>query len=167
MPGIEPRTARVVLAAIGVEANRSPTAARLDKWAGLCPGNHESIGNAALRTALVEAAWAATRTRSTCPGAPVPAIPPPLGQQRRGQGDLPRRRNSDRLARAHPAHALRRPGGQLLHPADRRRGQSELDNHYTDNSSSQLDVKISILTIAAPASSRTSVEQVVDLPLAP
>jgi hypothetical protein len=45
----------------------------------LCPGNHESAGkrpsgrarkgDAALRNALVEAAWAATRTRTTYLGA--------------------------------------------------------------------------------------------------
>ncbi len=53
--------------------SRFPTSAHLASWAGLCPGNHESAGkrrsgkarkgNAALRTALCEAAWAAGRTK--------------------------------------------------------------------------------------------------------
>lgn len=79
IPGIGARTARVIVAEIGVDMNRFPTAAHLASWAGLCPGNHESAGkrhsgrarkgNAALRTALVEAAWCTTRTRNTYLGA--------------------------------------------------------------------------------------------------
>lgn len=79
IPGIGPRTAWVVLAEIGADMSRFPSAAHLASWAGLCPGNHESAGkrrsgrarkgDAALRTALVEAAWAATRTRNTYLGA--------------------------------------------------------------------------------------------------
>lgn len=75
IPGIGKRTAEVVIAEIGVEMSRFPTAAHLASWAGLCPGNHESAGkrrsgkarkgNAALRTALCEAAWSAARTRNT------------------------------------------------------------------------------------------------------
>src|SRR3954447_12751916 len=79
IPGIGRRTAWVIVAEIGTDMSRFPTAAHLASWAGLCPGNHESAGkrrsgrarkgDAALRTALVEAAWAATRTRSTYLGA--------------------------------------------------------------------------------------------------
>jgi transposase len=52
-----------------------PSAKHLASWAGLCPGNHESAGKRKsgrtrqgskwLREALVEAAQAAARTRST------------------------------------------------------------------------------------------------------
>jgi transposase len=79
IPGIAAHTARVILAEAGADMSRFPTAAHLASWAGLCPGNHESAGkrptgrarkgDTALRTALVEAAWAATRTRSTYLGA--------------------------------------------------------------------------------------------------
>jgi transposase len=75
IPGIGPRTARVIIAEIGADMSRFPTAEHLASWAGLCPGNHESAGkrrsgkarkgDEALRTALVEAAWAAARTRDT------------------------------------------------------------------------------------------------------
>lgn len=75
IPGVGRRTAEVVIAEIGVDMSRFPTAADLASWAGLCPGNRESAGkrrsgkarkgNAALRTALCEAAWAAARTRNT------------------------------------------------------------------------------------------------------
>jgi transposase len=73
IPGIAKRVAEVVIAEIGIDMSRFPTAAHLASWAGLCPGNHESAGkrrsgkarkgNAALRTALCEAAWAAGRTK--------------------------------------------------------------------------------------------------------
>jgi transposase len=72
IPGVAKRSAEVVVSEIGVDMSRSPTAGHLASWAGLCPGNHESAGkrasgrarkgNAALRTALCEAAWAASHT---------------------------------------------------------------------------------------------------------
>lgn len=75
VPGIAKRTAEIVVAEIGVDMSRFPTPAHLASWAGLCPGNRESAGkrksgkarkgNEALRTALVEAAWAAAHTKDT------------------------------------------------------------------------------------------------------
>lgn len=79
IPGVSQRTAEAVLAGIGVDMARWPSAARLASWAGLCPGNHGSAGGSAgksasgrtrkgnkhLRTALVEAAKAAARTEDT------------------------------------------------------------------------------------------------------
>jgi len=75
IPGIGPRTAEVVIAEIGVDMGRFPTAQHLASWAGLCPGHHESAGkhrsgrarkgDAALRVTLCEAAWSAARTRDT------------------------------------------------------------------------------------------------------
>lgn len=73
IPGIGKRVAEVVVAEIGVDMSRFPTSAHLASWAGLCPGNHESAGkrrsgrarkgDAALRSALCEAAWAAAHTK--------------------------------------------------------------------------------------------------------
>jgi transposase len=75
MPEIGQRTAEVVIAEIGVDMSRFPTAGHLASWAGLCPGHHESAGkqrsgkarkgDATLRTALCEAAWSAAKTRNT------------------------------------------------------------------------------------------------------
>jgi transposase len=75
IPGIQRRVAEVVLAEIGTDMGRFPTYQHLASWAGLCPGNHESAGkrhsgrttrgNHWLRVMLVQAAWAATRTKNT------------------------------------------------------------------------------------------------------
>jgi transposase len=75
IPGVDLRVAEVVLAEIGLEMDRFPTAGHLSSWAGLASGNHESAGkrrsgrttpgNRWLKTALVQAAWAARRAKGT------------------------------------------------------------------------------------------------------
>lgn len=75
IPGIAERTAEVLLAEIGADLTPFPTADHLASWAGVCPGNNESAGkrrsgrtrngNQWLRSALVQAAWAASRTKGT------------------------------------------------------------------------------------------------------
>jgi transposase len=75
IPGIGERVAQVILSEIGVDMTRFPSARHLSSWAGMCPGNHESAGkrksgrttkgNRQLRTALVQAAWAATHQKNT------------------------------------------------------------------------------------------------------
>ena len=75
IPGVGQRTAEVVIAEIGVDMSRFPTAGHLASWAGMCPGNSESAGkrrtgkarkgNQALRSALCEAAWCASRAKDT------------------------------------------------------------------------------------------------------
>ena len=75
IPGVGKRSAEVIVAEIGVDMSRFPTPAHLASWAGLCPGNRESAGkrksgrarkgNAVLRSAMCEAAWAASHTRDT------------------------------------------------------------------------------------------------------
>jgi transposase len=75
IPGVGRRTAEILLAEIGTDMGRFPSAAHLASWAGMCPGNDESAGKRRsgktrpgspwLRQALVEAAQAAGRTRDT------------------------------------------------------------------------------------------------------
>ena len=75
IPGVGKRTAETIVAEIGVDMGRFATPGHLASWAGLCPGNDESAGkrrsgkarkgNEALRTAMCEAAWAASHTRDT------------------------------------------------------------------------------------------------------
>lgn len=74
IPGINRRTAEVVIAEIGADMSVFPSARHLASWAGLCPGNNESAGkhkpararkgNRWLRSALTEAALAGA-VRST------------------------------------------------------------------------------------------------------
>lgn len=75
IPGVGAQVAQTIVAEIGVEMERFPSAGPLASWAGLCPGNHESAGkrksgkttkgNPLLRAALVQAAWAASHSRGT------------------------------------------------------------------------------------------------------
>ena len=75
IPGVDKRTAEVILAEIGADMGRFSSAGHLASWAGLCPGNNESAGKHAsgrtrkgskwLRTALVQAANAAARAKGT------------------------------------------------------------------------------------------------------
>jgi transposase len=75
IPGVNRRTAEVILAETGGDMRQFPSAAHLASWAGLCPGNNESAGkhhsgrtrkgSKWLRGALVEAAHAAAHTKDT------------------------------------------------------------------------------------------------------
>lgn len=44
LPGIAQRSAEVIIAEIGADMSRFPSAAHLSSWAGVCPGNHQSAG---------------------------------------------------------------------------------------------------------------------------
>jgi len=73
VPGLNAKTAQVVIAEIGTNMGAFPSAKHLASWAGLCPGNNQSAGkrrsgrtrqgNGYLKAALCQAAWAASRTR--------------------------------------------------------------------------------------------------------
>lgn len=75
IPGIAQRTAEAILAETGTDMSRFPSSAHLASWARVCPGNDESAGkkrsgatgpgNTWLRSALIEAAHAASRTKGT------------------------------------------------------------------------------------------------------
>jgi transposase len=79
IPGVDRRTAEVLIAEIGADMSQFPTHRHLASWAGMCPGNDESAGKRRsgktrkgskwLRSALIEAAYAAARSRGTYLGA--------------------------------------------------------------------------------------------------
>jgi transposase len=75
IPGVSDVVAQVIVSEIGVDMSRFPTAGHLRSWAGLCPRNDESAGKRRstrlrpgapwLKTTLVQAAWAAARSKDT------------------------------------------------------------------------------------------------------
>jgi transposase len=75
VPGVEVVAAIMILAEIGRDMSRFPTAGHLVAWAGLCPGQNESAGKRKssrlrkgapwLKTLLVQCAWAASRKKDS------------------------------------------------------------------------------------------------------
>jgi transposase len=75
IPGISVLGAVWILAEIGRDMSRFPTAGHLVSWAGLCPGQNESAGKNKssrlrkgapwLKTLLIQCAWAATRKKDS------------------------------------------------------------------------------------------------------
>lgn len=75
IPGIGKRSAEIILAEIGQDMSRFPTAGHISSWAGLCPGNNESAGkrrsgrtrtgNKILKSILVECAQSAVLRKNT------------------------------------------------------------------------------------------------------
>jgi len=73
IPGVGRRSAEQILAELGDDMSRFPTAAHAASWTGICPGNNESAGkrksgktrkgNRWLRATLVECARGAVRAR--------------------------------------------------------------------------------------------------------
>ena len=73
IPGVGDLAARVIVAEIGTDMGRFPSAGHLVSWAGLCPRNDERAskrrstrlrhGAPWLKTTLVQCAWAASRKR--------------------------------------------------------------------------------------------------------
>jgi transposase len=75
IPGFDRRAAQNVLAEIGTDMSRFPTAGHLGRWAGMAPGNNQSAGrrrsgrmtegNRWLKRTLNQTAWAASRSKTS------------------------------------------------------------------------------------------------------
>jgi transposase len=75
IPGVARRSAEQIIAELGEDMQRFPSAAHAASWTGICPGNHESAGkrrqarttkgNRWLRATLVECARGAVRKRDS------------------------------------------------------------------------------------------------------
>jgi transposase len=92
VPGIGRATAEVVLAEIGTDMSRFPSAGHLAAWVGVAPGNNESAGkrkagrirkgNPWLRTALIQAARGAIRSKGSYLAAQYRRLRPRIGDKR-------------------------------------------------------------------------------------
>lgn len=75
IPGVSDTVAHALIAEIGVDMSRFATSGHLVSWVGLCPALNESAGKRRatrvrkgapwLKTILVQAAWAAARTKDS------------------------------------------------------------------------------------------------------
>jgi transposase len=123
IPGVSELSACVILAEIGHDMNRFPTAAHLISWAGLCPKNDESAGKRRstrmrkgapwLKTTLVQCARAAAREKASYFQAQYHRL---ARASRRQEGDWCRRRfdPDDCLSYAEVWNPLRGPWPRLL-----------------------------------------------------
>jgi transposase len=111
IPGVGQAVAETLVAEIGTDVGRFPTAKHLASWAGLCPGNHESAGK---RRSGATRKRGDTQGESLAPGLPGP------GRPRGGphQGDRPGRAvpAAGRPSRPGEGRGRSRP----LHPDHRR-----------------------------------------------
>ena len=124
LPGVNQRIAQIIIAEIGVEMDRFPSAAHLASWVGLCPGNHQSAGKQLrgttrkgdrwLRQALIEAAQGAMRTKDS---------------YLRAQGERLTRRRGKKRAVVAVAHTIVIMAYHMLH---RRQPYEDLGNNYFD-----------------------------------
>jgi transposase len=92
IPGVGQRAAEILIAEIGTDMRRFPSAKHLASWAGMCPGNHESGGKRLsgktrkgsrwLRQLLVEIAHVASKTKNTYLAAQYKRIAARRGKKR-------------------------------------------------------------------------------------
>jgi transposase len=139
IPGVQQRTAQSIIAEIGADMTRFPSARHLASWAGQCPGNDRSAGKRRsgktrhgskwLDTALTEAAMAATRTNDVYLAAQYHRLRPRRGPGRAlgavehsiisacwhmlTTGELYREAGGDYYTRRDPERATRRLIAQL------------------------------------------------------
>ena len=92
IPGINKRLAEILLAEIGADMSRFPSAGHLASWAGLCPAHNESAGKRKkttttkgsrwLKQGLVEGAQGAMNSRDTYLGAQGRRLTGRLGKKK-------------------------------------------------------------------------------------
>jgi len=141
IPGVERRTAEIIIAEVGPHMQRFPSAGHLVSWAGFSPGQDESAGKArstrtrkgskALRTALTQSGHAAGKTR-TYLGAVYHRLAGRRGKQRAAMA-------TGRHIRIAVYHILRTPGTVY----------QDLGAHYFDARDKQAVVRREIRRLEA------------------
>lgn len=92
IPGVKGRICDTFLAEVGPNVDPFPSAAAISKWVGLAPGNKTSAGkrlsgrsqagNSMLRSALIQAAWAASKTKGSYFQSQFRRLLPRLGKKK-------------------------------------------------------------------------------------
>jgi hypothetical protein len=92
IPGVQQRTAEMVIGEIGVNMGVFSTAGHLASFAGICPGNNRSAGKRKpektrrggrwLKPALIEASWAAVRENDSYLSAQYHRLVPHKGKKK-------------------------------------------------------------------------------------
>ena len=92
IPGIQRDTATAILAEIGTDMSRFPSAKHLASWAGVAPGNqqsggkrlkaHTNKGNTHLRATLAEVVWVISHTKDNYLSAQYHRLVRRLGEKR-------------------------------------------------------------------------------------
>lgn len=92
LPGVKDISAAAIIAEIGVDMTQFKDASHLTAWSGMCPGNYESAGkkkssrirkgNRHLKIAIIQVAWAISRTKNTYLGSKFRALIPRKGSKR-------------------------------------------------------------------------------------
>jgi transposase len=121
IPGIGRYVAEAVLAEIGTDMRRFPSAQHLASWAGMCLGTYESAGKRQrgttrkgspwLRALLVQAAHAAARTQGTYLAAQYRRL---AARQAAGGGRGGAYDPGDHLSRAHGSNGVPGPGSTVF-----------------------------------------------------
>ena len=138
IPGVQERAAQAIIAEIGLDMSRFPSARHLASWAGQCPGNDQSAGKRRsgrtrhgskwLDGTLTEAAMAATRTKDVYLAAQYQRLRP-----RRGHGRaLGAVKHSIIVACWHmltTGELYREAGGDYFHRRDPERATRRLVAH--------------------------------------
>ena len=92
IPGVQERTAQMIVGEIGIDMERFPTAGQLASWAGICPGNRRTAntrkpekirkGGRWLKPALLEATWGAVKENDSYLSAQYHRLVPHMGKKK-------------------------------------------------------------------------------------
>jgi transposase len=112
LPGIQATAAATILAESGPDMKQFPSEANFSSWSGVAPRNHESAGkrkraptlqgNPHIKTALVESAWSASRTKDSEFQERYQRLKPKLGHKRATTGHIRATAHSPSHLKAQP-----------------------------------------------------------------